>query len=161
MPANLLMFYQFLFKLVIKELTQLIQIPSSRSHSGGAALVVFHSPNESNWILMILDPIKQHLIGLFPGISSYCFLHPCCPKPATGELLEAAARPYWIFLEMMVMISSISSRRSVLFCFCCLFCLSFKVLLYYSSGWPVTHNPPAPTSLLPSIDCLIVMSTHV
>lgn len=85
MPANLLMFYQFLFKLVIKELTQLIQIPSSQSHSGAAALVVFHSPNESNWILMIVDPIRQHLIGLFPRIPSYCFLHPCYPKTATGE----------------------------------------------------------------------------
>lgn len=72
-PAKLLMFYRFLFKLVLKELTQLIQIPSSRSHSGVAALAVFHSPNESNWILMAVEPIKQHLIGLFPGISSSLF----------------------------------------------------------------------------------------
>lgn len=71
-PAKLLMFYRFLFKLV-QELTQLIQIPSSRSHSGVAALAVFHSPNESNWILMAVEPIKQHLIGLFPGISSSLF----------------------------------------------------------------------------------------
>lgn len=72
-PAKPLMFYRFLFKSVLKELTQLIQTPSSKSHSGVAALVVFHSPNESNCILMTVDPIKQHLIGLFPGISSSLF----------------------------------------------------------------------------------------
>lgn len=66
-PANLLMFYLFLFELVIKGLTQLIQIPSSKSHYGAVAIVIFHSPNESNWILMTVDSIKQHLIGIFPG----------------------------------------------------------------------------------------------
>lgn len=66
-PANLLMFYLFLFELVIKGLTQFIQIPPSKSHYGVVAIVIFHSPNESNWILMTVDSIKQHLIGLFPG----------------------------------------------------------------------------------------------
>lgn len=65
-PANLLMFYLFLFELVIKGLTQFIQIPSSKSQYGVVAIVIFHSPNESNWILMTVDSIKQHLIGLFP-----------------------------------------------------------------------------------------------
>lgn len=65
--ANLFMFYLFLFELVIKGLTQLIQIPSSKSHYGVVAIVIFHSSNESNWILMTVDSIKQHLIGLFPG----------------------------------------------------------------------------------------------
>lgn len=66
-PANLLMFYLFLFELVIKGLTQLIQIPSSKSHYEVVAIVIFHSPNESNWILMTVDAIKQHLTGRFPG----------------------------------------------------------------------------------------------
>jgi hypothetical protein len=66
-PANLLMFYLFLFELVIKGLTQFIQIPSSKNHYSILAIVIFHSPNESNWILMVVDSIKQHLIGLFPG----------------------------------------------------------------------------------------------
>lgn len=46
--AKLLMFYLFLFELVIKELTQFIQTPSSKSHYSVVAIVIFHSPNESN-----------------------------------------------------------------------------------------------------------------
>lgn len=84
-PANLLMFYLFLFELVIKGLTQLIQIPSSKSHYGVVAIVIFHSPNESNWILMTVDSIKQHLIGLFPEISSSLFSPFVLPKKTQQE----------------------------------------------------------------------------
>lgn len=62
--ASLLMFYLFLFELVIKELTQFTQTPSSKSHYGVVAIVTFRSPNESNWILMTVDSVKQHLIGI-------------------------------------------------------------------------------------------------
>ena len=79
-PAKLLMFYLFLFELVIKGLTQLIQIPSSKSDYGVAAIVIFHSPNESNWILMTVDSIKQHLIGLFPGNFIFIVFSICVTK---------------------------------------------------------------------------------
>lgn len=94
-PANLLMFYLFLFELVIKGLTQLIQIPSSKSHYGVVAIVIFHSPNESNWILMTVDSIKQHLIGLFPGNFIFIvFSIHVTQKNITGELSRTAAKLY-------------------------------------------------------------------
>lgn len=94
-PANLLMFYLFLFELVIKGLTQLIQIPSSRSHYGVVAIVIFHSPNESNWILMTADSIKQHLIGLFPGNFIFIvFSIHVTQKNIAGELSRMAAKLY-------------------------------------------------------------------
>lgn len=106
-PANLLRFYLFLFELVIKGLTQLIQIPSSKSHYGVVAIVIFHSPNESNWILMTVDSIKQHLIGLFPGNFIFIVFSICVTqKNSAGELSRAAAKLYWIILEILATFSS-------------------------------------------------------
>lgn len=91
--ANLLMFYLFLFELVIKGLTQLIQIPSSKTHYGAVAVVIFHSPNESNWILMTVDSIKQHLIGLFPGNFIFIvFHHPCYPKKHSRRTIKSCCQ---------------------------------------------------------------------
>lgn len=110
-PAKLLMFYLFLFELVIKGLTQLIQIPSSKSDYGVAAIVIFHSPNESNWILMTVDSIKQHLIGLFPGNFLFIVFSICVPKKnSAGELSRTVAKLYWIILEIMVTFSSVSNK---------------------------------------------------
>lgn len=92
--ANLLMFYLFLFELVIKGLTQFIQTPSSKSHYGVVAIVIFHSPNESNWILMTVDSIKQHLIGLLPRNFIFIFSSIMLPKKTQQESYQGLLPSY-------------------------------------------------------------------
>lgn len=92
--ANLLMFYLFLFELVIKELTQFIQTPSSKSHYGVVAIVIFRSPNESNWILMTVDSIKQHLIGLLPRNFIFIAFSIMLPKITQQESYQGLLPSY-------------------------------------------------------------------
>lgn len=93
--ASLLMFYLFLFELVIKGLTQFIQIAASKSLYGVVAIVIFHSPNESNWILMTVDSIKQHLIGLLPrNFIFIVFSMNVTQKSTAGELSRTPTKLY-------------------------------------------------------------------
>lgn len=60
---------------------------------------------------MIVDSIKQYLIGLFPGNFIFVVFSICVTqKNSAGELSRAVAKLYWIVLEIAVTFSSVSNE---------------------------------------------------
>lgn len=87
-----------------------------QSHYGMAAIAIFHAANESNWIIMTVDSIKQHLIGLLPRNFIFIVFSIVLPKRnTTGELSRTSAKLYWMILEIMVTFSSVSNTSNVCF----------------------------------------------